>query len=125
MYVHITFCQLSVTLLVSRQRALKALDDRLSKSSEPIGWPSLDDAGSSSTDEQSVSAGTQGPMAVVVEKSPGVPASSVSAVIPPASGESGPTATSSSLSGKQAQLKGSPATSLKTDSSTSLKIESA
>ena len=35
----------------SRQRALKALDERLSKVEQPLGWPSMDDAGTSSQDE--------------------------------------------------------------------------
>ena len=107
----------------SRQRALKALDDRLSKNTEPISWPTLDDAGSSSPDEQSPATGTQGLSAVVVEKSPGVPSSSSSS--PPSNGEGGSTATPGPLSSKPPHIKGSPVASSKTDSSASVKIESA
>lgn len=58
-----------------RQRALKALDERLSKSSEPVSWPSLDEAGSSSQDEAAPSPIAPPPgatqlEAVVVEKDP-------------------------------------------------------
>ena len=63
-------------LLSCRQRALKALDERLKKSNEPsASWPSLDEAGSSSQDEVAPSptptAGTGNSSeleAVVVEK---------------------------------------------------------
>lgn len=51
---------------------MKALDERLKKSSEPLNWPSLDEAGSSSTDE-APGASDPAPMlpqpdAVVVER---------------------------------------------------------
>lgn len=122
-----------------RQRALKALDDRLSKNTEPADWPSLDDAGSSSTDEHSTTPSSSlGPTAVVVEKSPGVP---ISAVGPPppqpaqggavasGNGAGGSSTSLSSLSGKPAHLKGTATTTTtvgtKTDSSASFKIESA
>ena len=101
-----------------RQRALKALDDRLSKNTEPISWPSLEDAGSSSPDEQSLPSTTQGLSAVVVEKTPGVPSSSSS---PPSGGEAAPGSTSI----KPAHIKGSPSDTTITDSSPSVKIESA
>lgn len=120
--------------LTHRQRALKALDDRLSKNTEPISWPSLDDAGSSSTDEQSnTPSSSLGPTAVVIEKSPGVPISAISPQ--PAQGGTsgvgenggkGSSTSLSSLSGKPAHLKGSSTTvGTKTDSSASFKIESA
>lgn len=61
-----------------RQRALKALDERLSKTgSQPQTWPSLEDTGSSQ-DEQDLSPPSSQPppvpppdMAVVVESVPG------------------------------------------------------
>lgn len=64
-----------IHVVVHRQRALKALDERLKKSSEPMSWPSLDEAGSSSQDDATPSqaATPSGPMqleAVVVEKDP-------------------------------------------------------
>jgi hypothetical protein len=123
-----------------RQRALKALDDRLSKNTEPADWPSLDDAGSSSTDEHSSTtpSSSLGPTAVVVEKSPGVPISAVGPPPQPAqggavasgNGAGGSSTSLSSLSGKPAHLKGSATTTTtvgtKTDSSAaSFKIESA
>ena len=40
-----------VSVVLCRQRALKALDERLSKVEQPLGWPSMDDAGTSSQDE--------------------------------------------------------------------------
>ena len=52
-----------------RQRALKALDERLKKSNEPINWPSLDEAGSSSQDDEAPTNPPQ-PDAVVIEKIP-------------------------------------------------------
>lgn len=133
-------------LYTHRQRALKALDDRLSKNSEPVGWPSLDDAGSSSTDEQSTTPSSSlGPTAVVVEKSPGIPISAIGPSSQPAqgggavassgvggggeNGAGGSSTSLSSLSGKPAHLKGSAATGTtvgsKSDSSASFKIESA
>lgn len=47
-----------------RQRALKALDERLSKATQQIEWPSLEEAAgnsSSSGDEQTVAAETVTP----------------------------------------------------------------
>ena len=136
--IHIVFiapgCTLDCTHThTHRQRALKALDDRLSKNSEPIGWPSLDDAGSSSPDEQSSAPSALAPTAVVVEKSPGVPISTVSSPaqggVASGGGENGhgSSASLSSLSGKPAHLKGSLSVTAgtKTDSSVSFKIESA
>ena len=137
--LHVT--RIHTHLYTHRQRALKALDDRLSKNTEPVGWPSLDDAGSSSTDEQSTtpSSSSLGPTAGVVEKSPGVPISAVGPSSQPTqggavasggeNGAGGSSTSLSSLSGKPAHLKGSAATGTtigsKTDSSASFKIESA
>jgi len=60
-----------------RQRALKALDERLKKSTEPTNWPSMEDAGSSSGPEEpsapqlKTSPSVTGQLeAVVVEKTP-------------------------------------------------------
>lgn len=58
-----------------KQRALKALDERLSKVEQPLGWPSMDDAGTSSQDEL-VSPPKQAPPqheAVVIETTPAIP----------------------------------------------------
>ncbi len=49
-----------------RQRALKALDERLNKSSEPLSWPSLDEPGNQEEQAMTTSAGSQQLEAVVV-----------------------------------------------------------
>lgn len=72
--VCVVWCGVRLGTWFCRQRALKALDERLKKSSEPAAsWPSLDEAGSSSQDEVATSptpaAGTE-LEAVVVEKDP-------------------------------------------------------
>ena len=54
-----------------RQRALKALDERLNKNDEPLSWPSLDDAGTSSQEEEiSQAVGAVQLEAVVVQSHP-------------------------------------------------------
>ena len=71
MFSRFTLC------ICCRQRALKALDERLKKSTEPTSWPSMEDAGSSSGPDEPVppqlktSASATGQLeAVVVEKTP-------------------------------------------------------
>ncbi|XP_064395624.1 transmembrane protein 115-like [Halichondria panicea] len=54
-----------------KQRALKALDERLNKNDEPLSWPSLDDAGTSSQEEEiSQAVGAVQLEAVVVQSHP-------------------------------------------------------
>ena len=57
---------------IYRQRALKALDERLNKTEEPLSWPSLDEGGTSSQeDEQTQGSHTVAQLeAVVVEGNP-------------------------------------------------------
>ncbi len=40
------------THTLHRQRALKALDERLNKTEEPLSWPTLDEAGTSSSSQE-------------------------------------------------------------------------
>lgn len=74
---HLNGCTALSVFVLCRQRALKALDERLSKTGgQPQTWPSLEDTGSSQ-DEQDLSPPSSQPPpvpppdSVVVEKVPG------------------------------------------------------